>query len=430
MNITVLGLWHLGCVTAASCAHHFSVTGLDFDAANLSLLQTGRAPLAEPGLDALLQSGLAGGRLHFTDDIGQACRTADLLWVTYDTPVNEDDQADSDSVLREIRRCVPALPHGALVLLSSQLPVGTCASLEREFAATGVRFACSPENLRLGKALEIFNQADRVIVGCRDKKSHAQLAALFAPFTREIVWMRPESAEMTKHAINSFLALSITFMNEVARLCEATGADAKEVERGLKSESRIGPRAYLSPGGPFAGGTLARDVVALTKLGQHHGEELNVVPAIKRSNDRHRGWALAKLQHIFAGEGGRRIALLGLTYKPGTSTLRRSAAMELAGALAANGFEVCASDPSSPALPSAQRCLQFKSTAAEAMAGADAVVVCTEWPEFRTLYWPAILPTLRRPLVLDANRFLEKSVAGFPHLQYVTVGSPHETPPP
>ena len=424
MKIAVLGLWHLGCVTAACAAKHFDVCGLDFDAANIANLKKGKAPLFEPGLDDLIQAGLASGRLRFTGDLGEACASADILWVTYDTPVNEADQADIESVLREVRRCVPALPQGALVLLSSQLPAGTCRQLEGEFGAQGYRFACSPENLRLGKAIEIFTKADRIIAGYRDERAKAQLTELFAPFTAQVVWMRPESAEMTKHAINSFLALSITFMNEVARLCEATGADAKEVERGLKSESRIGPKAYLSPGGAFAGGTLARDIVTCTQLGQKYGEELEVIPAIKRSNDRHRQWAQQKIQKLFAGQTGRRIALLGLTYKPGTNTLRRSSAVELAHSLHAAGHEVRAFDPSQPAMPPELAFIRTFPVAAAALADADAVVVCTEWPEFRQLDWPALVPLLRRPLILDAARFLEKSTAGLPGVQYVTVGSP------
>ena len=423
MKIAVLGLWHLGCVTTACCARHFDVVGLDFDPANLASLRQGRAPLSEPGLDALLQAGRSAGRLRFTDDVADAGAAADLLWVTRDTPVDENDVADVESVLREIRRCVPALPAGALVLLSSQLPVGTCRLLEGEFGARGYRFACSPENLRLGKAIEVFTRPDRVIVGCRDERAKAQLAELFAPFTSQIVWMRPESAEMTKHAINSFLALSITFMNEIARLCEVTGADAKEVERGLKSESRIGPKAYLSPGGAFAGGTLARDVVTVSQLGERHGEALEVLPAIKRSNDRHRGWALRKILRLFPETRGR-IALLGLTYKPGTDTLRRSAAVELARGLHAAGFEVRACDPSRPALPPELAFLAFSADPAETLAGADAAVLCTEWPEFRPLDWAALVKSLRRPIVLDAGRFLEKSLTGLPGLQYITVGSP------
>ena len=424
MKVAVLGLWHLGCVTAACCAKHFDVVGLDFDAANLAALKLGKAPLFEPGLDDLIKAGMAAGRLRFTGDIKEACADADILWVAYDTPVNEADEADVESVLREVRRSVPALPRGALVLLSSQLPAGTCRLLEGEFGAQGYRFACSPENLRLGKAIDIFTKADRIIAGYRDERSKAQLAELFAPFTSQIVWMRPESAEMTKHAINSFLALSITFMNEIARLCEVTGADAKEVERGLKSESRIGPKAYLSPGGPFAGGTLARDIVTCTQLGRQFGEALEVIPAIKRSNDQHRLWTLQKLQRLFAGEPGRRIALLGLTYKPGTNTLRRSAAVELAQALHGAGYEVQAFDPSQPALPPELGFIRLFPDVMEAVRSADAVVVCTEWPEFLQLDWKTLVSLLRRPLILDAARFLEKSPAGLPKVQYITVGSP------
>jgi UDPglucose 6-dehydrogenase len=430
MKVTVLGLWHLGCVTAACGAEHFDVTGLDFDAANIARLREGRAPIAEPGLDELIQAGLAAKRLSFTDDAGDACRAADLLWVAFDTPVDSDDRADVDSVLAHVRRCVPLLPAGALVLISSQLPVGTCRQLEEEFGPGGYRFACSPENLRLGSALGIFRQADRIIAGYRDERAKAQLAELFAPFTQKIVWMRPESAEMTKHAINSFLALSITFMNEIACLCERTGADAREVEQGLKSESRIGPKAYLSPGGALAGGTLARDVVACIALGEKLGEPLDVLPAIKRSNDRHRGWAQRKLMSYFAVPPAAPIALLGLTYKPGTDTLRRSSAVELAHALHARGFRVAAHDPSLPALPSDLSFVTLHRDEASLVRGAAALVVCTEWPQFRQRSdWRALVGTMSHPLVIDATRFLADQVAGVTGLTYFNVGLGNALPP-
>src|SRR5215469_10481321 len=288
MKITVLGLWHLGSVTAACCAKHFQVTGLDFDAANVANLNSGKAPLLEPGLNELLTSGIAAKKLSFTTDPKIACAQADILWVTYDTPVNEQDESDVKFVLGNLRRALAHLPQGALVLISAQLPVGTCRSLENEFPQFA--FACSPENLRLGKAIDSFEKAERVIVGTRNDSKKALLQELFAPFTSQILFMRTESAEMVKHALNSFLALSITFINEVARLCEHVGADAREVAAGLKSDIRIGPKAYLSPGGPFAGGTLARDVVTLTKLAAEKKEALALIPAIKQSNDGHRGW--------------------------------------------------------------------------------------------------------------------------------------------
>ncbi len=425
MNVTVFGLWHLGCVTAACCAKHFDVVGLDFDAENVAKLNTGKAPLFEPGLDELLTSGLNQKKLRFTDDAAEGCRSADILWVTYDTPVDDDDRADVELVLAHIRKCVPLLPKGALVLLSSQLPVGTCALLEGEFGQLGYRFACTPENLRLGKAIEIFTKADRIIAGFRDERAKLQLTTLFAPFTSQVVWMRSESAEMTKHAINGFLALSITFMNELSLLCERTGADAKEVEQGLKSESRIGPKAYLSPGGAFAGGTLARDVVTCINLGEKFGENLSIFPAIKQSNDRHRQWALRKVTQLFPSPPRGPVALLGLTYKPGTDTLRRSSAVELARALHARGFQVAAHDPSLKSLPAELSFISLQPDAASLTHNASALVVCTEWPEFRARTdWPALVAGMKAPLVIDATRFLSAQLKSINPLTYLTVGSP------
>ena len=241
------------------------------------------------------------------------------------------------------------MPKGALVLISSQLPVGTCAKLENEFPQ--FHFACSPENLRLGKAIDSFEKAERVIVGIRDDAKKPLLEKLFVPFTSQIIFMRTESAEMVKHALNSFLALSITFINEIARLCEHTGADAKEVSVGLKSEPRIGPKAYLGPGGPFAGGTLARDVVTLTKIAE----------ANRRKNFRHSGH---QAEQRFASRldipapaiaprrfARKKIAILGLTYTTNTDTLRRSAAVELCQQLLKAGAKVVAFDPAVKNLP-------------------------------------------------------------------------------
>jgi UDPglucose 6-dehydrogenase len=420
LHITVLGLWHLGCVTAACCARHFQVTGLDFDEAVVTRLNQGQAPLLEPGLNELILAGLDGGRLSFTTDAAAACAKADVLWLCYDTPVNDADESDAAFVLDRLRRCLRHLPAGALVLISSQLPVGTSCQLEVEFPQ--FHFACSPENLRLGKAIETFEKAERVVVGARDESRKRLLVELFVPFTTQIHWVSPESAEMVKHALNSFLALSITFINEIARLCEQVGADAKEVAAGLKSDPRIGPRAYLGPGGPFAGGTLARDVVTLTKLGLEKNESLFVIPAIKQSNDQHRGWALRRLQARLGGVRGRHIALLGLTYTPHTDTLRRSAAVELGRALFAAGAQVRAFDPAVKTLPPGLSAIALAPDPAAALAGCDAAVVCTEWPEFRQVDWAKALGGMKQPVVLDANRFLEKELQGRAGVEHLSVG--------
>jgi len=420
MNICVLGLWHLGSVTAACCAKHFSVVGLDFDAANVAKLNSGHAPLLEPGLDELISAGLALKKLSFTSDAKIACENADILWLTYDTPVNDSDESDVESVLTNLRRALPHLPNGALVLISAQLPVGTCAKLEKEFPQ--FHFACSPENLRLGKAIDSFEKAERVIVGIRDDAKKPLLEKLFAPFTPQIIFMRTESAEMVKHALNSFLALSITFINEVARLCEHTGADAKEVSLGLKSEPRIGPKAYLGPGGPFAGGTLARDVVTLTKLAEANGEKISVIPAIKQSNDLHRGWAFRRLQARLGDLRGKNISVLGLTYTTNTDTLRRSAAVELCQQLLAAGANVSAFDPAVKNLPDEFSKIQLASEIAGALNGAEAVAICTEWPQFRQADWAKIVPQMRSPVFVDANRFLEKELKNIPGVEHLSVG--------
>ena len=421
MNIAVLGLWHLGCVPAACCSRHFQVVGLDFDAAVVAGLRQGKAPLFEPGLNELLAAGISSGHFRFTSDAKEACASADVLWVCYDTPVNEQDESDVSFVIERMRRALPRLRNGALVLISSQLPVGTIRALEAEFV--NLHFACSPENLRLGKAIDAFEKAERAIVGIRSDAVKPLLEQLFKPFTPQVLFMRTESAEMVKHALNSFLALSITFINEIARLCETVGADAKEVAAGLKSEPRIGPRAYLGPGGPFAGGTLARDVVTLTKLGTAKGETLSLIPAIKQSNDLHRGWAFRRLQTRLGNLRGKTIAVLGLVYTPNTDTLRRSAAVELCCQLLKAGAHVRAFDPAVNSLPAELSAVALASDLGSALANADAAVVCTEWPQFRQASWADLTRAMCQPAVLvDANRFLDKELAGLTEIEHLSVG--------
>jgi UDPglucose 6-dehydrogenase len=420
MNITVLGLWHLGSVTAACSAKQFPVIGLDFEAATVAGLSQGRAPLFEPGLNELIAAGLAAKRLSFTTDPKIACARTDVLWLCYDTPVDENDEADVESVLANLRRALPHLPPGALVLISAQLPVGTCRRLEMEFPQFS--FACSPENLRLGRALDAFEKAERVVVGIRDEAKKAQLGELFAPFTSQVLFMRSESAEMVKHALNAFLALSITYINEIARLCELTGADAKEVSAGLKSEARVGPKAYLGPGGPFAGGTLARDVVTLTKLADAKGEKISVIPAIKQSNDLHRGWAFHRLQARLGDLRGKTITVLGLVYTANTDTLRRSAAVELCKKLLAAGAEVAAFDPAVKQLPAELAKVRLVSQIADAVDGVEAAVICTEWPEFRRADWARMVPRMRQRIFVDANRFLEKELKNLAGVEHLSVG--------
>jgi UDPglucose 6-dehydrogenase len=415
VKVCVYGLWHLGCVTAACLASGgHDVAGLDDDPTNVANLSSGHAPLSEPGLDALIQAGLDASRLSFTTEAEAAVEGADVVWITFDTPVDEDDRADVEYVTSRIVAAARHAKRGALIAVSSQLPVGSVRALEQAIGRTDLTFASLPENLRLGKAIEVFTRPDRVIAGIRDDQSRSTIGALLAPFTDRIEWMSVESAEMTKHALNAFLATSVVFINEIAVLCEAVGADAKEVERGLKSESRIGPRAYLSPGASFAGGTLARDIAFLTELGARSGRTPALISSVKTSNDAHKQWTRTKLQAVLGDLRGRSVAVWGLTYKPGTDTLRRSSSVELCRWLLSQGAQVRAHDPAVKIVPD-DLPIRLCATAVDAAESVDAVVVATEWPEYRDLR-PAGPMT-----VIDPNRFLREAFDQ-PGVRYVTIG--------
>lgn len=429
MKICVYGLWHLGCVTAACVAERFDTVATDPDSNVIARLRGADAPIAEPGLRALLASGAASGRLVFVEGIGAAVSEADIVWITFDTPVDESDRADEQYVIERIRDTFPHLRSGAVVLISSQVPAGTTAFLEREYRALHpvgeVAFAYSPENLRLGKAIEVFRNPGRIVVGVRESSNaRPRLEPLLSVFCANLIWMSVESAEMTKHALNAFLADSVSFINEIALLCEAVGADAKQVEQGLKSDERIGQRAYLGPGGPFAGGTLARDVQFLLAQSRAHRIETPLLEAIWRSNDLHKHWYRKTLVSIFQSIRGRRICILGLTYKPGTDTLRRSAAVELCRWLLEEGAVVPVFDPAVKSLPPdlarAERC----ESATDALMDAEAAVVATEWPEFRNLAASELKAAMKTPVLLDANRFLQKSLGDFDGMRYIAVGTP------
>src|SRR5260221_2759571 len=292
MKICVFGLWHLGSVTAACLAEAgLKTVGLDFDNPTVAKLRDGISPLFEPGLEDLIRASLAAGTLSFRDDPA-AVEDADLVWVTFDTPVNDEDRADRAFVPGGVERLFPHLQNGVVVLISSQLPVGSTRALAERFAAVAngrcVSFAYSPENLRLGQALEVFKNPGRIVIGTADDHSCKVIGGVCGRFADHLIWTSIESAEMVKHALNAFLATCVTFINEVASVCERVGADASEVEVALRSEPRIGQKAYIRPGAAFAGGTLARDVRFLTGLGGKLGLSLPLLSGILPSNDEHR----------------------------------------------------------------------------------------------------------------------------------------------
>lgn len=427
MKVSVLGIWHLGAVTSACLADAgHVVVGVDEDSDIIGKLNSGTAPLFEPGLNDLIKRGINSKNLSFKGVEKLSFIDSALVWVTYDTPVDDDDSANVDFVIEKIINILPFLSQGTVVLISSQLPVGSVARLEKyandNYYSLHLKFACSPENLRLGQAIRVFFDPDRVIIGIRSDAVKPLLLELFHDITDKIEWMSIESAEMTKHAINAFLATSITFTNELATICECVGANAKEVERGLKTEVRIGSNAYVSPGGPFGGGTLARDIGFLSIISSDNGLITPVISSVRESNNEHKNWAQKKLKRHFVNLHNKVVAVWGLTYKPGTNTLRRSPAVELCNWILSEGGTINVFDPVVEELPRnwGNDALKY-SSGKDAIKGADILVVGTEWPELKQIALDITAVEINNMLVIDPNGFLKNFLAD-KAMKYYVVG--------
>jgi UDPglucose 6-dehydrogenase len=431
VNVGVVGLWHLGTVTAAclAAAGH-DVVALDAPSV-VEPIAAGTLPVAEPGLAALVADERAAGRLRFAADLA-VLRDRELVWITYDTPIDRADNADVEFVVERVRAVIRALDGSATIAVSSQLPVGSVARLEAVAQAAGkagrLSFAAIPENLRLGSAIAYFRAPDRMIVGVREAAARERIARMLAPFVERIEWMRIESAEMTKHALNAFLATSVAFMNEIAGVCERVGADAREVEVGLKSDLRIGPKAYLRAGQAFAGGTLARDLAFLAAIGERTGAPVTQLEATRASNERHKAWLMGAVMSALAGTTDPVVALLGLVYKPGTDTLRASTAVALARELRERGIRVRGYDPAiAPGNVELAGIVDVVAGVREAVDNADVAVLATPWPEFRTLGGPDFAP-LRGRVVVDPDRFLSSACGASEGLRYIAFGAGNAAP--
>ena len=355
-DVCVYGLWHLGSVTAAGMSVlGFQVEATDPDANVVKALSSGVPPIFEPNLGETLQQQIKSGRLLFNPDVKTALSRSAIVWVTFDTPVDDRDIADVNYVVERVFDVMKVCGDDTTILISSQLPVGTLKTLEASaralFSGKKIKFACVPENLRLGNALEVFLKPDRIVVGIRTNDQRQKLSNVFERFETEIVWMSIESAEMTKHAINSFLAASVAFANELASISGLAGADIDEVEKGLKTDVRIGSRAYLRSGSAFSGGTLARDIRFLNDFSSNHGLQLHLLKAIEESNDIHKNWYKHKISDLFSDLNGIKIVIWGLAYKAGTNTLRRSLAVELGDWLLEKKAELGVFDPIITELP-------------------------------------------------------------------------------
>lgn len=428
MTVCVYGLWHLGSVTAACLASRgITTVGLAETAQAVAELDAGNAPLFEPGLDALIGKGIEAATLRFTSDVAAAVGTADLLWVTFDTPVDDDDVADVVYVMDRVRGTFPHLKDGAVVMISSQVPVGSTALLERDFAevANGrtVSFAYSPENLRLGAAIQVFTQSERIVIGIRGDIARNVIEPVLKPFCNTLLWMRVESAEMVKHALNAYLATCVTFTNEIATVCESVAADMSEVEGALRLDPRIGKKAYVRAGSAFGGGTLARDVQFLKAIAKQGGVRVPVLAAVLESNDHHKGWVVRHLRSQLGDLTGKKVGVLGLAYKAGTDAIRRSVAIEVIEELIGEGAVVTVFDPKVTTLPEPlNSAVTIAASADEVFASSEAVVLATEWPEFRELDFASLIPAMKRRLLIDQNAFAGKQLADMPGLDYIVAG--------
>ena len=432
MKVCVQGLWHLGVVTAVGLAKvGHTVKALDYDTQTIDGLVLGILPVEEPGVRDLLSECQKANNLTFIKE-AKSIGDCEIFWLAYDTPVDENDVADVDFVLEQFQRTMPYLNSEALVIVSSQLPVGTTRKLKKilneSIPGNRVRFASQPENLRLGRALDSFLQAERFIIGTESSALDPLLEELFVPFNTPLVWMSIESAEMTKHAINAFLAASITFMNEISDICESVGADAKAVESGLRTDSRIGMKAYVSPGLGFSGGTLARDVKFLESLEDRAREGKTLLSSLIPSNQFHNGWVKRNIDEIFAGRTKLNIVFWGLTYTTDTSTLRRSAMLELAIALSNAGHDVSFFEDPIVDLPiELTSVLKRVNSPVQSISEVDAVIVSKGMSEFADSRTISALTAQENVVVLDPSRHLMRFLNVLDMgKRYLAVGSVNE----
>jgi UDPglucose 6-dehydrogenase len=407
VKIAVLGLWHQGVVGAACLADMgHSVVGVDMDTDRVARLRRGQAPLYEPGLDALLAKGLASGRLTFSTDDAGAVRDASHVFVMFDTPVDDNDESDLTGIFQAFERIAPALRRDADVLVTAQVPVGTCDALAGLIAkanpAASATIAYMPENLRLGQAIERFMAPVLPVIGCDDAAAFQRLMEVLAPLAPQWRQVSLRTAEMVKHALNGFLGLSICFANELGNICDAVGADGKRVGEVLRLEPRVGPKAMLSPGLGFSGGTLARDMQTLRRLGRRFGLDTPLLDGAWQSNAEQNRFVIRKLARALPQLAGGRVAVLGLTYQADTSTLRRSAAMEVVDDLVKAGAVVSAHDPRADRDEvRSHGGFAFFEDPLEAVAGAEALVLMTPWSEYRDIDLREVKRRMAKPYVLD-----------------------------
>ena len=436
MRIVMIGTGYVGLVSGA-CFADFGhrVTCVDKDKSKIDALREGRIPIFEPGLDDLVAGNVASGRLDFTLDLAAVLPEADAVFIAVGTPSRRGDgHADLSYVYSAAAEIAPLLRDGAVVVDKSTVPVGTGDEVEAIIrkARPDLKFAVAsnPEFLREGAAIDDFKRPDRIVVGVNDEHAEKVLQEIYRPLTRNdspILIMSRRAAELTKYAANAFLATKISFINEMADLCEKVGADVRDVARGIGSDTRIGSR-FLQPGPGYGGSCFPKDTLALLKTGQDYGAPLQIVDAVVKVNDQRKAAmgakVIAALQGSNGGEtAGKTVALLGLTFKADTDDMRDSPAIDITRTLRAAGITVRAYDPEGMETSKAViDGLVYCDSSYDAMTGADAAVIVTEWDAFRALDLARARQVMNRALLVDLRNLYSRSDVEKQGFEYVAVG--------
>jgi UDPglucose 6-dehydrogenase len=431
VRITVVGTGYVGLVVGACLAETGNdVVCADVDAAKIDGLKNNILPIYEPGLEDLVERNQAQRRLSFTTDVPAAIGAAEVIFIAVGTPPDEDGSADLRHVLSVAELIGTHMKREIVVVTKSTVPVGTAAKVARAIAVNAphaFHMCSNPEFLKEGAAVEDFMRPDRVVLGAESDHARSVMAELYAPFVRTgkpIIFMDIASAEMTKYAANAMLATRISFMNEIANLCERVGANVDLVRKGIGSDSRIGP-SFLFPGPGYGGSCFPKDVKALIRSSHDYSSPLCVLQAVDDANDRQKRRLFEKL-HEALGEGvrGARIAIWGLAFKPQTDDMREAPSLALIDALLEEGASVIAHDP--VAMPEARRRLGDRITCAEtnydALNGADALVIVTDWNEYRHPDFARIKSALRRPIVIDGRNLYDPQKMRSLGFTYSSVG--------
>src|SRR6266550_7856011 len=433
MKVAVVGTGYVGLVVGACLAEAGNdVIGADLDEAKIAGLSANRLPIYEPGLEPLVVRNRRDGRLQFTTDVAGAIEHSDIVFIAVGTPPDEDGSADLRHVLAVARAIGEHMNCPKIVITKSTVPVGTAARVRAEIARhTQLPFhVCSnPEFLKEGAAVEDFMKPDRVVIGVDSPEAAQVLEELYAPFVRTgnpLIFMDIPSAEMTKYAANAMLATRISFMNQIARLCEAVGADVTLVRKGIGTDRRIGS-AFLFPGPGYGGSCFPKDVKALLRAGVEQGVPLDVLEAVEAANERQKRVLFEKLRRHFDGRlSGAGVAVWGLAFKAETDDVRESPALVLVEELLRAGARVRVHDPA--AQETARRVLGDRVTYAghayEALDGAHALAIVTEWLEYRNPDFERIKRLLARPLIVDGRNLYDPERLARLGFTYDSIGRP------